>query len=97
MSQQIEFATRSAPIDSNLDAEIRRWAAEGWVITPGSVGVAVYFLQRSVEIQPGMQSIAGAGLGTLGVDDKQVFILRNGKLMSAAEADLDAATKLKGD
>ena len=91
-----EFTTKSAPIDTNLDTEIRKWAAEGWTLAPGHTGTAIYYLQRQVQTQaPTIESLAGSALGNLGIDDKNVFILRNGKLMSAQEADADASTKLK--
>jgi hypothetical protein len=84
----IEFAVKTIEIDERLQDKIKEMLAEGWQLVSGTKPVAVYHVQRMKQM-PQVQSLMGAaGAGGIKVDEDQIFILRNGKLLKPGEENL---------
>ena len=92
----IEFSVRTIEIDEHLQDKIQEMLKEGWSLVSGTKPVAVYHLQRIKPESPLArygavlpQSFgAVTGAGGVGVNEDQVFILRNGRLLKPGEEGL---------
>ena len=67
----MEFMTKVLNVDANMQAEITKWAAEGWQLVPGCIPQAVYQLYR--------QSKVSGSMGKLVIDDSKVHVVRAGE------------------
>ena len=74
----IEHDVKVIPIDDNLQATVKKLEGEGWNLMPGVLPVAVYHVVR----MKGKPLMAQSAIGTLGVDDAKVHVLRDGKLVN---------------
>jgi len=73
MPEELEYTTRVLPIDANVQIEINKLVAEGWVPTLGATPVAIWHLQRpKVQLEA---SVAGAH-GGITVKDDGVFVVK---------------------
>lgn len=84
----IEFTVRVIDIDEHLQDKIQEMLKEGWSLVSGTKPVAIYHLQRIKQISAAQGLMGAAGQGGVGVDESQVFILRNGKLLKPGEESL---------
>ena len=80
----VEFAVKTIEIDEQLQSKIQAMLAEGWQLVSGTNPVAIYHVQRMKQ-QP---LSAVAGMGGIKIDEDQIFILRNGKLLKPGEENL---------
>lgn len=78
-----EHETKVIPIDEALPEQLKAMQADGWVVLPGSVPVAVYHVLRPKN-RPKTADIGAAG--GLAIDETKVQILRNGKLLPLSDA-----------
>jgi len=83
----IEFSVRTIEIDEHLQDNIQEMLKEGWSLVSGTKPVAIYHLQR-IKPSAAHSFMGAAGQGGVGVDESQVFILRNGKLLKPGEENL---------
>jgi len=76
----MEFLDLELPLDQNVQATLESKAKEGWSLFPYILPKGRWILMRPVQAQP--QSLVNpVALGTLGIDDSKVGILRNGKFV----------------
>jgi len=84
----IEFSVRTIEIDEHLQDKIQQMLKEGWTLVSGTKPVAIYHLQRIKQVSAAQGFMGAAGQGGVGVDETQVFILRDGKLLKPGEESL---------
>lgn len=77
MGVEVEHTIRVIPIDSDFQNALKKLEAEGYDMIPGVTPVAVYHLVRSKEVP----APAEGAQGIIKIDDAQVHILRDGKLV----------------
>ena len=65
-------------------AEVERLAKDGWQLVPGVQPIAIYNLvrQKNMPVSAPAPVSPQAGMGTLGIDDSKIFMMRDGKLVS---------------
>ena len=76
MQVEIEHKTVSIVIDENMQAEMDKLTADGWMLIPDIKPVAIYQLVRAKGAQATTHGIGAQ----LKIDDSKVGILRGGKL-----------------
>lgn len=75
MSDEFEYCTRVLPVDANVQVEVAKFIAEGWVPVLGTTPIAIWHLQR-LKDQP-----AVGALGGISVNDDGLFVIKaNGEL-----------------
>jgi hypothetical protein len=68
------------PLDDGLQAKLDALTKQRYIQVPGTTPQVVYMLCRPASAD---QLLQGVGFGKFGVDDTQVKILRDGKLINA--------------
>ena len=84
----VEFSVRTIEIDEHLQDKIQQMLKEGWSLVSGTKPVAIYHLQRIKQVSAAQSFMGVSGHGGVGVNEDQVFILRNGKLLKPGEEGL---------
>jgi hypothetical protein len=75
MSDEFDYTTRVLPVDANVQVEVAKFIAEGWVPVFGATPIAIWHLQR-----PKNQPAVGAHGGVSIRDDGLFVIKANGEL-----------------
>lgn len=73
----LEYKTVTLEINAEFQSELKKYIDEKWEIQPGTQPVAVYHLVR---IKQSPEHEFGA-LGTLKIDDKNIHLIRGGKIV----------------
>src|SRR4029077_4914782 len=76
----LEFPLVMLPLDGNLQSKLDLLTAQQYIQVPGTAPQVIYMLCRPASVDSLAQ---GLGFGKFGVDDSQVKILRDGKLINA--------------
>lgn len=84
----VEFAVKAVEIDEHLETKIKALLVEGWSLVSGTKPVAIYHMQRVKSATAPQALLSAAGSGSIAIDENQIFILRNGKLLKAGEENL---------
>ena len=71
---QLEVKTEVVEVNDQMTQKLEALQAQGWTLVAGVTPVAIYHLCRPV--QP------NAALGTLKIDESQVQIIRDGKIVT---------------
>lgn len=79
---EIEHAVKVFPLGPTLEDDVRKMTAEGYMLIPGVVPVAVYHVVR-IHAKPG-ENPPPKPMAKIQVDDTKVKILRNGELIDGA-------------
>jgi hypothetical protein len=84
----VEFTVKTLEIDEHLQDKINEMLAEGWQLVSGTKPVAVYHVQRMKNMPRAQGLLAAGGFGGVKINEDEIFILRNGKLLKAGEENL---------
>ena len=84
----VEFTVKTLEIDENLENKIKAMLAEGWQLVSGTKPVAIYHLQRMKQNPLPQSLMAVAGMGGITINEDEIYILRNGKLLKYGEDNL---------
>lgn len=76
----LEFTLVMLPLDGDLQSRLDQLTAQRYIQVPGTMPQVIYMLCRPASVDSLAQ---GLGFGKFGVDDSEVKILRDGKLISA--------------
>lgn len=80
---EIEHSVKVFQLDDQLENNLRAMAAEGYMLIPGIVPVAIYHTVRVKGLAPQAGEAPGAAMpiARVSIDDTKVKILRNGELI----------------
>jgi hypothetical protein len=73
----VEYSAIVLPLDERQQEALDQKALEGWQMVPGMQPIGIWLVFR----EQVAQLFAGAGRGTMQIDDNRVFILRNGQFI----------------
>jgi hypothetical protein len=82
---QVDHSIKVFPLDQDLERNLQQMTAEGWMMLPGVMPVAIYHVVK-------MQGVLPAGEGgehavkptvAITIDETKVKILRDGQLIDA--------------
>ena len=73
----LEYETRTIPIDEHFQDEVNKLVADRWEIVPGTKPVAIYHLAR-IKVS---QAAAVGGFGTMQIDESKISVIRGGKVV----------------
>jgi hypothetical protein len=76
----LEFTLVMLALDNDLQSKLDQLTAQRYIQVPGTTPQVVYMLCRPASADSLLQ---GAGFGKFGIDDSQVNIIRDGKLIGA--------------
>jgi hypothetical protein len=80
----LEFTLVMLSLDNDLQTKLDALTAQRYIQVPGTTPQVIYMLCRPASTE---QVAQGFGFGKFGVDDTQVKILRDGKLINADGTD----------
>ncbi len=74
----LEFTLVMLALDNDLQTKLDALTAQRYIQVPGTTPQVVYMLCRPASAESVIQ---GSGFGKFGIDDSQVSIIRDGKLI----------------
>ena len=74
----VEHSVKVFPLDQDLESNIKAMSAEGWIMLPGVVPVAIYHVLRMVGAMPVSEG-AAQPFAQITIDDTKVPLIRDGQ------------------